>query len=79
VNEICAKTFWEGTFLCAPSFLVCARLTTCVRAHSLEVTLTRHSVSLFYPGSVLNHWYLEDGSSSLGLSFTAGAEHTIPP
>src|SRR6218665_3310635 len=26
------NTVWEGTFICAPSFLVCARLTTCVRA-----------------------------------------------
>jgi len=33
------KTFLEGTFICTPSFLVCARLTTCVHAHSLEGTL----------------------------------------
>jgi len=35
------NTFLEGTFVCAPSFLVCARLTTCVRAHThiLEGTL----------------------------------------
>jgi len=25
------KAFLEGTFMCAPSYLVCARLTTCVR------------------------------------------------
>jgi len=37
------KTFFEATFMCAPSFLVCAHLTTCVHAqdvHSLEGTLT---------------------------------------
>ena len=28
VNEICVKPFLKGNFLCAPSFLVCARLTT---------------------------------------------------
>src|SRR6218665_2617988 len=27
VYDICAKTFLEGTVTCAPSFLVCARLT----------------------------------------------------
>jgi len=27
------KPFLEGTFVCAPSFLVCARLTICVRMH----------------------------------------------
>src|SRR6218665_1466889 len=37
--EICANTFFKGKFLCAPSLLVCAHLTTCVRAHSLEGTL----------------------------------------
>jgi len=26
------KTFLKGTFMCAPSFLVCARLTNCVHA-----------------------------------------------
>jgi len=25
--------FLEGTFMCAPSFLECARLTSCVCAH----------------------------------------------
>src|SRR6218665_541578 len=29
------KTFLEETVMWAPSFLVCARLTTCVRAHTL--------------------------------------------
>jgi len=38
------NTFLEGTFMCAPSFLACARcarLTNCVlaHAHSLEGTL----------------------------------------
>jgi len=33
------KTFLEGTFVCPPSFPVCARLMTCVRSHSLEGTL----------------------------------------
>jgi len=27
------KTFLEDKFMCAPSFLVCALLTTCVRVH----------------------------------------------
>ena len=31
VYEICAKTFLEGKFMCAQSFLVCARLAVCVR------------------------------------------------
>jgi len=39
VYEICAKTFFGGTFMCVPSFLVCARLMACVHAHSLEGTL----------------------------------------
>jgi len=26
------KHFWENNFLCAPCFLVCTRLATCVRA-----------------------------------------------
>jgi len=33
------NTLFEGTLMCAPSFLVYARLTTCVHAHSLEGTL----------------------------------------
>ena len=36
--EICAKSFWEGTFICAPSFLLCV-VSRLVRAHSLEGTL----------------------------------------
>jgi len=31
--EMCAKTFFKGKFMCAPSFLVGTHLTTCVRAH----------------------------------------------
>ena len=34
IYEICAETFLEGTFMCAPSFLVCAHLTACVRTHT---------------------------------------------
>jgi len=34
VYEIVAKAFLEGIFMCAPCFLVCARLTTCVRRHT---------------------------------------------
>ena len=37
--ETCAKTFLEETSMCAPSFLVCTRLTACVCTHSLEGTL----------------------------------------
>ena len=42
--KICAETFLEETFMCAPSFLVCVRLTACVctvhaHTHSLEGTL----------------------------------------
>jgi len=33
------KTFLEGTFMCAQSFLGCTCLTACVRAHSLKGTL----------------------------------------
>src|SRR6218665_1670642 len=29
-----SRRFLEGTFMCASSFLVCARLTACVRAHT---------------------------------------------
>jgi len=39
MHEICANTFFKGKFMCTPSFLVCAHLTTCARAHSLEGTL----------------------------------------
>jgi len=39
MHEIWAKTFFNERFMCAPSFLVCAHLTTCVHAHSLEGTL----------------------------------------
>jgi len=39
--EIGVKTFVEGIFMCAPSFLVCARLTTCAHAHNLEGTLVQ--------------------------------------
>src|SRR6218665_2731320 len=38
---IICKTFLEGTFMCAPSFLVCARLTACVHVHSSKGTLAR--------------------------------------
>jgi len=31
---VCAKHFWRNNFLCAPCFLLCARLTTCVRAYT---------------------------------------------
>ena len=36
------KTFLDESFMCAPSFLVCACLMTCARAHahSLDGTLT---------------------------------------
>src|SRR6218665_4017381 len=34
MNEISAKTFLKGKFMCGPSFLVCARLTTCIRART---------------------------------------------
>ena len=38
-----ANTFLKETFVCAPSFLVCAHLTTCVRhGHSLEGTLQQN-------------------------------------
>jgi len=33
VYEVRAKTFLEGTSLCTQSFLVCAHLTACLRAH----------------------------------------------
>jgi len=39
VYEIHADTFLEGAFVYTPSFLVYARLTTCVHAHILEGTL----------------------------------------
>jgi len=32
--EICANTVFKGKFMCAPSALVCAHLTICVRAHT---------------------------------------------
>jgi len=32
--EKMCKTFLKGTFMCVPSFLVCANLTACVRAHT---------------------------------------------
>jgi len=32
--EIGANTFFEEKFMCAPSFPVCAHLTTCGRAHT---------------------------------------------
>jgi len=35
------KTFFKGKYMCAPSFLVCAHLATCVHTHSLEGTLFR--------------------------------------
>ena len=34
VCELCANTFLDGIFMCAPNFLVCARLTACVCAHT---------------------------------------------
>jgi len=42
------ETFFKQTFLCAPSFLVCARLTTCVRVHthSLEGTLITGNIGV---------------------------------
>jgi len=32
--EIMCKTIFKEKFMCAPSFLVCANLMTCVRAHT---------------------------------------------
>jgi len=32
--EMCVKAFSKWKFVCAPSFLVCTHLTTCVRAHT---------------------------------------------
>jgi len=43
------KTCLEGTFTCTSSFLVCARLTTCVRVHTLEGTLLLRSIALHQP------------------------------
>jgi len=40
--EICAKTIFKGKLMCAPSFLVCAHLTTHV-THSLGGTLAGRS------------------------------------
>ena len=34
MHETRAKTFFKGKFMCAPSFLVCAHRTTCVRAQT---------------------------------------------
>jgi len=34
MHEMCAKTFFKGKCMCAPSFLVCAHLMTCVRVHT---------------------------------------------
>jgi len=39
------KTFLEGVFMCARSFLVCARLTACVHSHTSRGTL---SVTAFF-------------------------------
>ena len=41
VYELGANTFLEGIFMCVPSFLVCARFTTCVRAHKSTVERER--------------------------------------
>jgi len=51
--EICANASFKGKFMCAPGFLVCAHLTSCVRAHahSLQGTLP---IGLF-PISKLMH------------------------
>jgi len=48
-NDINANTFLKGKFVCAPSFLVCAHVTTCARAqaHSLEETLNVGSLGFF--------------------------------
>jgi len=32
--KYCAKAFLEGPFMCAPSFLIWARLTACVPTHT---------------------------------------------
>src|SRR6218665_4025586 len=54
--EICANTFLKRKFMCAPSFLVCAHLTTCVHsrahAHSLEGTLVGGKDHKFLGGQV---------------------------
>ena len=40
-RRICAKTFLEGTFMCAPRFFFCAFVSRpmCAHAHSLEGAL----------------------------------------
>ena len=50
---MCANTVLEGTFMCAPSFLVCARLMACVQlrrnlgADSLDTAYVCFGVVLF--------------------------------
>src|SRR6218665_453952 len=63
VYEICAKTFLEGTFMCAPSFLVCARLKACVHTHSLEGTC----------GVSAKLWLREDDSENTGSEVRRGS------
>ena len=36
MNEICAKTFFKGKFMCTLKFCVCAHLMTCAGAHAHE-------------------------------------------
>jgi len=49
--EICAKTILERTFMCTPSFPVCACLTTCVQEHQRTTKRKHWSQANLHPGS----------------------------
>jgi len=67
------KTFLEETFMCAPNFLVCAHLTTCVLVHRLEGTVVPGKADLWHHPTPQSTVYLSQqgtcGSIMLILSY----------
>src|SRR6218665_2519867 len=64
MHEICARTFFKGTFMCAPNFLVCAHLTTCAlentRTCSFEgILICRTEVTWSFDGREYVHEHLK--------------------
>src|SRR6218665_1323365 len=70
------KAFLEGTFMCTPSFLVCARLTTCVHTHSLEGKLVRgHQFMTSTRRGVRLRWLHVDGGGVVSSVWTSSCPH----
>jgi len=66
------KQFFEEKLMCAPSFLVCARLTTCVRAQNAEIRSLEGALLMTERSTIKETcWLLLFSCSPLGFRWIA--------